>query len=78
MSVCLCVRMLERAVEEMRVDVVRRRCRVVEEEVNVLTSSVSSTTDTIQDIKSERGRMWVWWEGMTHVLSFFLADGAGL
>ena len=40
--------------EEMRLDVVRRRCRVAEEEVNVLTASLTSTTETIKNIKGEQ------------------------
>ena len=44
---------LECAVEEMRLDVIRRRCRVVEDEVNVLSSSVTHTTDSLKDIRGK-------------------------
>ena len=42
--------------EEMSVDVVQRRCKVVKEDIDVLTATLNTTTQSLQHIKGE----WEW------------------
>ena len=51
--VCTCVSFLEHAVEDMKMDVVQRRCKVVEEEVNTLTKILNTVTHSIKNIKGK-------------------------
>ena len=44
-------RLLEIAVEEMRVDVVERRCGVREEEVATLSQAVSTVTNAVTQLQ---------------------------
>ena len=59
------VRLLESAVEGMRIDVVDRRCRVSETEVKELTSQVSTVSKTLKQLEGQccdSLRMGVVWE----------------
>ena len=45
--------------DEMSVDVVQRRCKVVDEDVNILTTTLIAITEALKDTKSE-GELGVW------------------
>ncbi len=52
MEYCPTHRLLETAVEEMRIDVVDRRCGVSEQEVDALIHDVSTATKAVNQLQS--------------------------
>lgn len=50
---CLACSFLEHAVEGLRVDVVERRCKVVESEVNAMTTLLNTVMQSLKDVKSK-------------------------
>ena len=47
------VSFLDHAVDELRVDVVKRRCKVVENDINTLTTLLHTTTQSLTELKGQ-------------------------